>query len=69
MTPENNSDAQFAIRAFSIKSFSKTFNVGRSTIYNQISNGKLKIRKVGSRTLIAYEDAINWLNSLPTQSG
>ena len=57
-----------AIQTFSIKSFSKTFNIGRSTVYNEISNGKLKVRKVGSRTLIAYEDAINWFNSLPTRS-
>jgi predicted DNA-binding protein YlxM (UPF0122 family) len=63
----NANSTMYAIQAFSIKSFSKTFNIGRSTIYNEISSGKLKIRKVESRTLIAHEDAVKWLNSLPTR--
>jgi hypothetical protein len=67
MTFENSS-AVHGFQAFSIKSFSKAFNIGRSTVYNEISRGKLKIRKVGSRTLIAHEDAIKWFNSLPTRS-
>jgi hypothetical protein len=67
MTIETLSATQ-AIQAFSIKSFSNTFNIGRSTVFKEIHSGKLKARKVGARTLIAYEDAINWFNSLPTRS-
>ncbi len=68
MTSEDTSAVQHCIQTFTIKSFSKTFCVGRSTVYKQISSGKLKIRKVGSRTLIAYADAVQWFNSLPTPS-
>jgi excisionase family DNA binding protein len=55
-------------KAYSIKLFSRLFNIGRSTVYREISDGKLRIKKVGSRTLIAHEDAIEWLNSLPSRS-
>ena len=67
MTFENVSAVQ-AFQAFSIKSFSKAFNIGRSTVYHEISSGKLKVKKCGARTLIAYEDAMRWFNSLPTRS-
>ena len=56
------------IQAYSIRSFSKAFKIGRSTVYQQIALGKLKVKKVGATTLIAYDDAINWFNSLPTRS-
>jgi excisionase family DNA binding protein len=37
--------------------------VGRSTIYNEISNGNLKVRKVGRRTIVAMDDLRTWLAS------
>lgn len=55
-------------QAYSVASFGQTFSVGRSTIYEEIRAGRLKVRKVGSRTLITHEDAMAWLNSLPSQA-
>lgn len=54
-----------AIQAFSIKAFSKAFKIGRTTVYAEIAKGRLIARKVGTRTLIAYDDAANWWNALP----
>jgi hypothetical protein len=54
--------------AYSVEKFVRTFNIGRSTIYEEIRSGRLKIRKAGARTLIPHEDAMAWLNGLPTQS-
>ncbi|PZF75272.1 DNA-binding protein [Aestuariivirga litoralis] len=34
---------------------------GRSTLYSEIAKGNLRIRKIGSRTLIAIEDLRSWL--------
>jgi excisionase family DNA binding protein len=54
--------------AYSVDRFGLLFNIGRSTIYEEIRAGRLKARKAGARTLIAHEDAIAWLNALPTRS-
>jgi excisionase family DNA binding protein len=37
--------------------------VGRSTIYAEIKQGNLKIRKVGRRTIVAMDDLKTWLAS------
>lgn len=52
-------------QAYSIEAFCKRFGLGRSKTYEEIRLGRLKIRKVGARTLIAHEDAIAWFNALP----
>ncbi|MPZ31203.1 MAG: DNA-binding protein [Rhodospirillales bacterium] len=38
---------------------------GRSKIYQEIAAGRLKVRKLGKRTLILHGDAMAWLQSLP----
>lgn len=53
--------------AYSVSEFSRTFSVGRSTIFAEIATGRLRARKVGSRTVIPHEDAIAWLRSLPAR--
>ncbi len=37
--------------------------IGRSLLYEEIRDGRLKIFKLGSRTLIAPDDLTAWLNS------
>jgi excisionase family DNA binding protein len=39
--------------------------VGRSVLYEQIGEGRLRIRKLGRRTLIFDTDLKAWLESLP----
>lgn len=67
MNVDSKLSAENSIQAFSIKDFSKVFKIGRSKIFDEISKKRLKARKVGSRTLIAYEDAISWFKSLPVR--
>jgi hypothetical protein len=55
--------------AYSVDRFGRLFNIGRSMIYEEIRAGRLKVRKAGARTLIAHEDAMAWLNALPTRLG
>lgn len=54
-----------AVQAYSIDAFCERFGLGRSKTYDEIRLGRLKVRKVGTRTLIAHEDAIAWFNALP----
>lgn len=51
--------------AYSIPDFMQAAGIGsRSTIYREISEGRLKTVKVGSRRLIPYDSAKEWLESL-----
>jgi excisionase family DNA binding protein len=54
-------------QAYSVEKFGRAFNIGRSTVYEEIRSGRLKARKVGARTLIAHEDAMAWLKALPAR--
>ena len=51
--------------AFSVDEFCELFGISRRLTYNQINAGRLKIRKVGRRTLIRACDARAWLDALP----
>ena len=48
--------------AYSVETFCLAFDIGRSTVYEEIRSGRLKAHKVGARTIIALEDGIAWLN-------
>ena len=52
-------------RAMNINEFCARYNVGRTLAYDEISGGRLRARKVGTRTLIVEDDAEDWLRSLP----
>ena len=50
--------------AYSINEFSRRYGISRSLTYQQIKAGLLTATKVGRRTLIAAEDARDWLRRL-----
>jgi hypothetical protein len=51
--------------AFTIAEFGAAHGIGKSLIYEEISAGRLRCRKVGRRTLILASDAVAWRNALP----
>lgn len=51
--------------ALSIPDVVQATGIGRNTIYDQINLGRLKARKVGTRTVIRVEDLQAWLDALP----
>jgi hypothetical protein len=51
--------------AYSIRRLAKESDVGRSSLYEEISAQRLVARKIGRRTIIRRADAIRWLRSLP----
>jgi len=52
-------------RAMSIDQFCERYNIGRTKAYEEISEKRLKARKCGARTIVAEDDAEEWLRSLP----
>ena len=55
--------------AYSIKELTAAGGGSRSTIYENIKNGKLKARKRGRSTVILTPDAVRYLENLPDFSG
>jgi hypothetical protein len=51
--------------AFSIPTFAATHDLGVKTIWEEIRAGRLKARKLGSRTIITDEDGAKWRQNLP----
>jgi excisionase family DNA binding protein len=51
--------------AYPIDEFADAVGIGRSKLYAEIRAGKLKAKKLGSRTLIKATDGQAYLDSLP----
>jgi len=54
--------------ALSVEDFCKSYSVGKTTAYEEISNGRLHAVKVGRRTLIPESSAAAWLKAQPSIS-
>jgi excisionase family DNA binding protein len=52
-------------RAMSIARFSEGYGIGRTKAYEELKSGRLRGRKIGTRTLISEDDAEAWLQRLP----
>jgi hypothetical protein len=52
-------------RAMNVDQFGMRYGVGRTTSYEEIKSGRLRARKCGKRTIIAEDDAEDWLRRLP----
>jgi excisionase family DNA binding protein len=51
--------------AYSVDDACAALSISRSKLYVELSAGRLKGRKAGSRTLIPAKSIDDWLNSLP----
>lgn len=51
--------------ALTVSQFCENFRVSRTTLYEQIKQGKLSARKVGHKTLILQAEADRWSQALP----
>lgn len=58
----NNQDKK---GAYSVNEFMSFASIGRTKLYQEINEGRLKARKLGAKTVILASDAEAWLNSLP----
>jgi len=51
--------------AYSVSEFLKAFAIGRTKFYQEINSGRLKARKLGTRTVVLASDAATWAAALP----
>jgi hypothetical protein len=57
-----------SVTARSIERFAAKHAISRAQVYKEIAEGRLIARKVGSRTIITWEDAATWRCTLPKMS-
>jgi hypothetical protein len=56
-------------RAMSVPSFCESVGIGRTRFYQEVKTGRLRVRKVGRRTIVTADDADEWLCNLSVLHG
>ena len=51
--------------ALDVRAFSKLYNIGRTKVFELLSNGELYAKRFGGKVLISAAEAERWFNSLP----
>lgn len=51
--------------ALTVDQFCVWANIGRSKCYQEVAESRLRLRKVGRKSIITLPDAKDWLNNLP----
>jgi hypothetical protein len=54
--------------ADTVEEFAVKNRISRSQVYKEIAAGRLRARKVASRTIITREDGATWRRSLPVMT-
>ena len=49
----------------SVKSFIAWGGIGRTKFYEEVKAGRIKLRKIGTKSVVTMPDALAWLNALP----
>jgi len=49
--------------------FCERWGISHQTFYDEVKRGRLRIRKIGTKTIVTPEDEQAWLDSLPTGVG
>lgn len=52
-----------------VADFCSRYSIGKTSLYREANAGRLRLRKFGTATRIAREDAERWAASLPTSEG
>ena len=55
-------------RVFTISEFLERYGIGRTRFYEEVAEGRLRLRKLGKKSLVTVDDAEAWLESLPASS-
>ena len=51
-------------RAITVEQFCRTYGLGRSKFYLLVKENQIRTLKIGSKTLVATEEAERWFRSL-----
>jgi excisionase family DNA binding protein len=52
--------------AISVNEFCQACSLGRTMFYRLVKEGQIRVLKVGSRTLIPWQELGDWLERLPS---
>ena len=52
-----------------VADFCARYSISRTSLYREVNAGRLKLRKFGSATRIARDEAERWADALPGQDG
>jgi hypothetical protein len=55
-------------RAYTRLEFCDAHGIGQTKFYEEVKEGRLKVRKVGRKSIVLRDDAEDWLQQLPTLS-
>jgi excisionase family DNA binding protein len=55
--------------ALTVSGFCQVYRIGRTRVYQEIKEGRLRAKKLGAKTLILHTDAEAWAHSLPNMGG
>ncbi|MEP3277055.1 MAG: DNA-binding protein [Stappiaceae bacterium] len=58
ISPENRG-------ALTVDEFCGWASIGRTKFYQEVNEGRIKIRKIGRKSVITMPDALKWVSSLP----
>lgn len=50
---------------YSVEEFCKAAPKGRTKLYAEAKAGKIRLRKIGTKTIITMPDALEYMQSLP----
>lgn len=51
--------------AFTVTEFCGWAGIGPTKFYDERKAGRIKVRKIGRKSVVTVADALAWLNSLP----
>jgi hypothetical protein len=51
--------------AFTLEEFLAWAAIARSKFYQEVNAGRIRMRKIGRKSVITFPDALEWLTSLP----
>ena len=51
--------------ALTVDEFCGWASIGRSKFYQEVTEGRIRMRKIGRKSVVTVPDAIAWIESLP----
>ena len=55
--------------AMTVDEFCGWASIGRSKFYQEVAEGRIRLRKIGRKSVITLTDANKWLDDLPEAGG
>jgi len=62
---EQLADAYSRRGNLTVKEFLEWSGIGRTKFYQEVNEGRIKLRKIGAKSVVTMPDALAWLNALP----